>query len=173
MYRWFYQQKDGESVTLGPLKKGWTTRDKQAAVEFVKTIMMMFDCFIAHAVYDDAPVSEVQTFRTFRDQVLKKTEAGRHLIRLYYEYGPEYALSLKASPKFIPHARWCLDRMAQCLRYLDIKDPEKSARLNGLVRMTDCVASLIWKEGESLGIGQYAKVFVPVIWAGGGAGLDR
>jgi hypothetical protein len=45
-------------------------------------------CFIATVVYGDINAPEVIILRKFRDEKLKRTQAGRFFIRTYYKFGP-------------------------------------------------------------------------------------
>jgi len=45
-------------------------------------------CFIATAVYGDYDHPQVKKLRTFRDQVLMKSPAGRKFVRWYCRVGP-------------------------------------------------------------------------------------
>ncbi len=55
-------------------------------------------CFIATAVYGSKHHAVVQILRHFRDQVLRKTAAGRALVRYYYAHGPLWAQQLENRP---------------------------------------------------------------------------
>jgi len=56
--------------------------------------MMMHEagaCFIATAVYGDYDHPQVRELRSFRDQVLMRSTAGRRFVRWYYRVGPGMA----------------------------------------------------------------------------------
>jgi hypothetical protein len=55
-------------------------------------------CFIATAVFEDEPLAyELFIFRRFRDEVLKKTPAGRRFVLFYYRRSPTVANWLRQS----------------------------------------------------------------------------
>lgn len=66
-------------------------------------------CFVATAVYGSYDAAEVLTLRKFRDEVLRKTSAGRVFITLYYRYGPHLARVVKSSAVLTHISRVCLD----------------------------------------------------------------
>ncbi|MBX9768972.1 MAG: hypothetical protein K2X47_16985 [Bdellovibrionales bacterium] len=53
------------------------------------------NCFIATATYGSALDPHVQTFRDFRDRVLLKTDFGKKLVGLYYQFSPALADTIK------------------------------------------------------------------------------
>lgn len=69
----------------------------------------IFGCFVATAVYGSYDAPEVLTLRKFRDEVLKKTSAGRMFISWYYQYGPYLARLVKKSNLLTGFSRWLLD----------------------------------------------------------------
>jgi hypothetical protein len=66
-------------------------------------------CFVATAVYGSYDAPEVLTLRKFRDEVLRKSCAGRAFITLYYRYGPYLARVVKRSATLTHISRACLD----------------------------------------------------------------
>jgi hypothetical protein len=52
-------------------------------------------CFIATACYGDYNAPDVLIFRSFRDQALQNTQAGRWFVEKYYTYSPRLAQSLQ------------------------------------------------------------------------------
>ncbi|RGH49656.1 hypothetical protein DW894_04500 [Ruminococcus sp. AM41-10BH] len=52
-------------------------------------------CYIATAVYGDYDAPEVMVLRKFRDDILKKSLAGRLFIKIYYALSPKMAEKLK------------------------------------------------------------------------------
>ena len=52
-------------------------------------------CYIATAVYGDYDAPEVMVLRKFRDDVLKKSQAGRLFIKIYYALSPKMAEKFK------------------------------------------------------------------------------
>lgn len=56
-------------------------------------------CYIATAVYGSYDAPEVMVLRKFRDEVLKKSIAGRIFIKLYYKFSPSFANKLKSKKR--------------------------------------------------------------------------
>ncbi|ALQ37101.1 tetratricopeptide repeat protein [Fusobacterium hwasookii] len=52
-------------------------------------------CYIATAVYGSYDSDEVLVLRRFRDEILKKTKAGRKIVAFYYKYSPYLSKKLK------------------------------------------------------------------------------
>jgi hypothetical protein len=152
------------TYVVGPLTRGWSDSDKRASIQFAKVILSMFDCFIAHSVYGDPGAQQVHLFREFRDKVLRKSESGKRLIRLYYEYGPYYAMYLRLNPQYKPYIRTGLDKIAGLITKMDMKDPALSKKLHPLIYIADKTASILWKKGESSSLGEYTKILVPLLW---------
>ena len=65
-------------------------------------------CFIATAAYGSAMAEEVVTLRTFRDDHLTKSRAGRTFVRLYYEYSPAVADYIRERESVRAVVRWSL-----------------------------------------------------------------
>jgi len=151
--------EEGQEFTVGPLTEGWSPASKEGAVNLLKQIMPYFDCFIAHAVYPDPDGDEVNSFRRFRETVLRRTPEGRRLIRLYEEYGPDYAMQVRGSRVLKPLARYLLDGIAAWVETLDLEDPDTLKDLDGLVKLADAAAAGIWEEGAGSGIGRLARIF--------------
>ena len=157
--------KEGPAqATLGPITPEWSAVHKQESIRLAKTVLANFDCFVAHVAYSHADSDRINTFRDFRDRVLQRTEAGRHLVRLYYEYGFDYAARLRKRPRYIPAVRAVLDRVAAHVEGLDLADPETTAILNRAVYWIDLGVSLFYEEGASEGLGQLSRFVVPVLW---------
>ncbi len=134
----------GQTYDIGPVTKGWTPAAKKDAVELWKTFRRLFDCFIANAVYENPVSPEVDRFREFRDRVLRRSEAGRRLVRLYYEHGPGYARALRKNDALRPLVRVGLDRVGAWIESLDLDDPATQRRVDALVRCADALASAFW-----------------------------
>jgi len=149
---------------IGPITPEWSAVHKQESIRAAKTVLANFDCFVAHITYSGADLQKINTFRNFRDKVLQQTEAGRHLVRLYYEYGFDYAARLRNRPAYIPAVRAILDRVASYVEGLDLEDPETIRNLNREIHWIDLGASLFYKEGASEGLGQFSRFVVPILW---------
>ena len=157
------KQQQGTFV-IGPFSESWTDKDREDAVRFIKNFLGMFDCFVAHAAYSDPSAPQVQSLRRFRDHVLMRTESGRHLVRLYYEYGPEYALWLRANPQLQPHVRGTLNFVSVITDVAALNHPLAKPFVDELIRRVDAAASLFWKEGASRSYGQFTRDLAPVYW---------
>ena len=149
---------------IGPITAGWSAVHKQESIRAAKTVLANFDCFVAHITYSGADLHKINTFRDFRDKILQQTEAGRHLVRLYYEYGFDYAARLRNRPGYIPAVRAILDRVASYVEGLDLEDPETIRNLNREIHWIDLGASLFFEEGASEGLGQFSRFMVPILW---------
>lgn len=55
-------------------------------------------CFVTTAAYGDANHPVVETLRRFRDRFLLPTEAGKALVRFYYDAGPPLAAAIENKP---------------------------------------------------------------------------
>lgn len=55
-------------------------------------------CFVTTAAYGDADHPVVEVLRRFRDRFLLPTEAGKTLVRFYYEAGPSLASAIEDNP---------------------------------------------------------------------------
>ena len=58
-----------------------------------------WDCFIATATYGSILEGQVQTFRAFRDQFLKKYFFGQLFVALYYKLSPPLAYWIQSHPQ--------------------------------------------------------------------------
>ena len=149
---------------LGPITPELSAVHKQESIRAAKTVLANFDCFVAHITYSGADLQKINTFRDFRDKVLQQTEAGRHLVRLYYEYGFDYAARLRNKPVYIPAVRAILDQVATHIEGLDLEDTETIGNLNRVILWIDRGASLFFEEGASEGLGQFSRFVVPIFW---------
>lgn len=52
---------------------------------------LLGDCFIATAAYGTGTAAEIDVLRTFRDEVLRQSPAGRDYIGFYYSASPPVA----------------------------------------------------------------------------------
>lgn len=62
-------------------------------------------CFVATAAFGDADAWEVRTLRTWRDETLARSPAGRALIRVYGVVGPHAAEVVGVRPRLAGLAR--------------------------------------------------------------------
>ena len=114
-------KKDGEyrkvanSLTLA--EAGITEGSECKIVGQIKPQYQQVEaCFIATAVYYDIDSPQVIILRKFRDRVLLKSNIGKTLVALYYQYSPFVAARLRNS--YIPNrvVRFCLDILVEVLR---------------------------------------------------------
>jgi hypothetical protein len=73
-------------------------------------------CFVATAVFQNPTCIEIQTLCLFRDEVLKKSQWGRHLTRLYYKFSPSLAALIDRFPFLRALLRPILTTIAAQLR---------------------------------------------------------
>lgn len=70
-------------------------------------------CFVATAAfYGEPDAVELLLLRRFRDEVLRKTPAGRRFIWLYYRLSPPLARSIRQSQLQTRTARWVVTKIA-------------------------------------------------------------
>jgi hypothetical protein len=68
-------------------------------MDFISTrIKSLLPC-LAETIYGEHS-KETELLRSFRDNVLSKTPEGRHLIRLYYQWGPVIAKMMDRDEEF-------------------------------------------------------------------------
>lgn len=56
-------------------------------------------CFVATAAHEDATAPEVRVLRRYRDEVLRRSVAGRLFVRAYYGLGPYGARMIRGRPR--------------------------------------------------------------------------
>lgn len=88
--------------------------------QIVKQFLKLSDkerprCFIATAAFEDSQAFEVMTLREFRDFTLRKTQAGRRFIALYYRTSPRIACLLDKHAWLKPAVRACLRLLIKCV----------------------------------------------------------
>jgi hypothetical protein len=71
-------------------------------------------CFVATVAYGEG-APELAEFRAFRDDVLRRTEAGAWLVRQYYARGPALAAWIQARPRILRLVRGLLQRVYEAL----------------------------------------------------------
>lgn len=75
-------------------------------------------CFIATACYGSYDCRQVQELRSFRDEVLRKSHAGRILVYWYYRLSPAVADRLSNGPERLRRmVRNCLDAIVVLIRH--------------------------------------------------------
>lgn len=146
--------------TIGPITQDWSQNDKEKAVELAKTAMMLSDlkCFVADGVYQGSAEKQLAIMRKFRDQILKSTPSGQHLIEMYYAYSPEYANKLRNNPQLIPVARFFFDRLSGWLEKIDLDTPEARSHFEPLIQSIAEVADIFFKQNETKKIEQIAAL---------------
>lgn len=131
-----FQTRDGkarvdegdESALLGPLRKGWSGPDQEAALNLSKELILVFssldfleDCFLTSAVYGDPRAPQLAALRRFRDQVLLTGAAGRRLVRLYYRLGPSWTDLIRGRTWAAGPLRFALDKVSAWLERADLE----------------------------------------------------
>jgi len=91
-------------------------------------------CYISTAVCEslgkDDACYELQLLRDFRDQILRQTEEGKHLIEQYYDIAPTIVkrIQKRDDAKQIFTRIW--DRyLSQCIKYIEVNQHELSVEL--------------------------------------------
>jgi uncharacterized Zn-binding protein involved in type VI secretion len=148
------------SGAFGPITVDWSEQDKQDAVSLMKSILLIFDCFIAHAVYDEGDYHKIESFRRFRDETLCKTESGSRLIRLYYEYGPMQAIRLRENEQYRPYVKVLLNTLEAFISKLDTTNAAVGPKVDSAVFAIDKAVSLFYKEGNGEGLGRLVKAYL-------------
>ena len=73
-------------------------------------------CFVASVAYDDPNHPDVMALRWYRDNVLKRSAAGRNFIDLYWQWGPKLAKVVAKSIWLRRMSRFMLSRLVRILR---------------------------------------------------------
>jgi hypothetical protein len=66
-------------------------------------------CFIAHALLDEMPFSDLSTLQNFRDLILRRSVNGRKFTAWYYRHSPRVARWIEPAP------RWLKKSLVICL----------------------------------------------------------
>ena len=77
------------------------------------TVKKFGSCFIATAVYGDPSCAEVRALRSFRDEKMLPTSAGKVFVSLYYRASPPIAEWLEKKPKLSLLLKSVLDAIVQ------------------------------------------------------------
>ncbi|QPJ62551.1 MAG: hypothetical protein G3M70_11985 [Candidatus Nitronauta litoralis] len=142
---------DSGQVVVGPLTKGWTTANKQRALNLSRQIVLMsgsITCFVATAVYEDPLADQITVLRSFRDNTLLASESGTRLVRLYYKYGPGWALWVKEHPSVSEPLRIMFDAGVSWLKDNDLKNTWQGDLVDGVVRVLDTISTWFTDEGD-------------------------
>lgn len=134
---------------LGPITKDWTAADKKETVRFFVQIASMITCYVATVACDGPMADEVVLLREFRDRVMAQTPAGRRLIELYYEYGPDLALSAMEHPMLRTVLRVGIDGVVAVLQRTDWDDSLTRIALEGALSQLAGALSVVLPERES------------------------
>ncbi|MFO7902071.1 MAG: CFI-box-CTERM domain-containing protein [Pirellulaceae bacterium] len=95
-------------------------------------VIAQSQCFVASVVFRDPCAPEVERFRRFRDEVLRRSAAGRLAIALYWRFGPTMAGFLSSRPKLCHATRWFLLRpLSQLLILQECEVGRNSQRSHG------------------------------------------
>lgn len=137
------------SFTLGPFSKGWTDKDKREFLRLAVYIGTYSPCYVATVAYENPLAREVNVLRDFRDSVLMQTEAGRHLVELYYMHGPRLAMAVADNPQLERAIKAGLDATVWCLEHTDTDNVYVRAGLNGVIAQLDTILAAILPERNS------------------------
>lgn len=91
---------------------------RKEKIKKLKSVQTQEGCYIATAVYGDYDAAEVLVLRTFRDNVLKKTFAGRTFIKVYYAISPTFSKKLRHHSFINKIVKNLLDRWVHYLEKL-------------------------------------------------------
>lgn len=125
------------NVHLGPITKGWTDQDKSASVEFWKNFYMLYDCFIATAIYTEPDAPQLEVLRGFRDNFLLRSGAGTHLMELYYIYGPRLGEQIGRNPVSASAVRKGMDAFVSWLERANLEDFKMRVLMQAAVTILD------------------------------------
>ena len=153
-----YRQEDS-SFLVGPLTKGWTSADKRDALKVFATVLASLDCYIATAVYPEPMSHAVTVLRQFRDDILLRSQSGRHLAELYYLYGPRVAMALLDRPAHSAFVRWGLDTFVAVLETVDAANPLVKVGFDLMMHKIDKTARPFFGPADSV-VEEYQKAWL-------------
>ncbi len=131
----------GEAIT-GPIRKGWPQDLKQKDLDFVKKDPALAkNCFLSTSVYGTWDNAQLRTFRSFRDQVLMDSHAGRRLVKSYYSKGGAVSMRLRSHENVSKILIPLFDQLAAFLASLDWDDPSSRRLLETVICSVDRVLS--------------------------------
>ena len=84
-------------------------------------------CFIATAAYGTPMAQDVMTLRTFRDNYLMKTAAGRGFVENYYRYSPPVARFISDKPALRRLVRFLLRPLVKFARISSLRAQAKQS----------------------------------------------
>jgi hypothetical protein len=73
-------------------------------------------CPVTTALQDEARDGDIATLRQFRDAVLKKSPAGREIIKLYYEWSPVIVQAMEEDEAFKKEVKEMIDAALELIR---------------------------------------------------------
>jgi len=150
---------DDGRFRLGPITQGWTLEAKRESLRFLIHLGLLVSCYAATVAYDDPLADEVEVLRDFRDSVMAQTEAGRHLIELYYQHGPSLALLAMRHPELKAAIKIGLDHLVRLLEKTDTDHALVRATLDVILRELDAALSLLLGERESA-VGEFRRAYI-------------
>jgi hypothetical protein len=96
---------------------------KERNLSMVKNIKLLFNCFIATAIYDSWTLPQLSTFRSFRDKVMLSCPSGKNLVHRYYSFGPNLAAHFYEHPTLKTLCRPFFNSFAAVLDLLNLESP--------------------------------------------------
>lgn len=142
-----FSTQDEKGSASGRLEAGWSAENKQKALDFYKQFLFLLDCFVATAAYQNPDAPQIKILRGFRDTVLFSSKSGRHLIQLYYRYGPALADKVIQHPSIIPVVRKSLNVFVQWIESHDMNDTgTRFVILRPIIFIVDQIASAFLKD---------------------------
>jgi len=116
----------------GPLREGWPLPMKERNLTMVKNIKLLFNCFIATAIYDSWTLPQLSTFRSFRDKVMLSSPSGKNLVHRYYSFGPNLAAHFYEHPALKTLCRPFFNSFAAILNFLNLESPSTQNAFHAL-----------------------------------------
>jgi beta-lactam-binding protein with PASTA domain len=109
--------------TCGPWIEGWSDELRAQHLDMMREFAVLYDCFIATAVYGTYANASLDRLRHFRDEVLAQSTSGRRVIEWYYRVGPAAALAVRRNGANLEGIRGLLDRIGAVVATVNWQTP--------------------------------------------------